>query len=315
MEFELAPMEAVTTYIYRTAYRQFFEPMDCYYTPFLSPNQNRLLSHKDLQEVLPEHNRDMFLVPQILTKDARLFVGLARELKQMGYQEVNINLGCPSATVVTKGKGAGALKDLVQLENDLDEIFQGLPDMKISVKTRIGIENPEEFWAILPIYNKFPIYKLIVHPRVQQEFYRGEPHMELLHQISNLTDLRISYNGDLFTVNRIREFEKSYPQIQSIMIGRGVIADPSMVGFLKQGKPLTKELLRAFHDLILTDYLEISSGDRNALFKMKELWFYMNTLFQSPDAYFKKIKKAGKMAEYQTAVNQLFQEQELVLRY
>lgn len=129
------------------------------------------MSHKELQEILPEHNEGMQVIPQVLTSSAQEFVKMAKELAQMGYTEVNLNCGCPSATVTTKHKGAGVLENPKQLDEMLAEIFEKCP-MQVSIKTRIGMEQDWEWEDILEVYSHYPIAELIIHPRVRQDFYK-----------------------------------------------------------------------------------------------------------------------------------------------
>ena len=178
MKFYYAPMESITIYLYRNIYEQLFGEIDKYYTPFIMPNGKRTFKTREFQDVLPEHNEGLHIVPQILTKSSEDFIRTAKELKELGYDEVNLNLGCPSRTVVAKQKGSGFLREPEVLDDFLTEIFEAL-DMKISIKTRIGLRDTEEFEEILSIYNRHPVYELTIHPRLQQEFYKGKPHLDV----------------------------------------------------------------------------------------------------------------------------------------
>ncbi len=175
----LAPMEGVTTFLYRNAHAAVYGPLDKYFTPFLEPHEKRSMKTKERNEVLPEHNKGLDVVPQILTNHAEGFLELAETLQEMGYREINLNLGCPSKTVVTRGKGSGFLASPEELERFFDTVYKGLPgEMKLSVKTRIGMEADEEFEQLLAIYNRYPLYELIIHPRLQQDYYKNHPRKE-----------------------------------------------------------------------------------------------------------------------------------------
>ena len=154
MKYYLAPMEGITGYIYRNSYAKFFPSFDKYFTPFIIPNESKSLKTKELIDVQPENNKGLNIVPQILTNDAEGFIITANKLKQLGYNEINLNLGCPSGTVVGKGRGAGFLANRDELDKFLDEIFK-IDNMKISIKTRIGKDRPEEFYELIKIYNNF----------------------------------------------------------------------------------------------------------------------------------------------------------------
>ena len=172
MKYYFAPMEGITGYIYRNVHHRFFPGMDKYFSPFISPGTKKTMTPKELRDILPENNQDYTLIPQILTNRSGDFLRLCRDLKEYGYKEVNLNLGCPSGTVVAKKKGAGFLEYPNELDRFLEEIFAGT-DLKISIKTRIGKDDPEEFEKLLEIYNKYPLEELIIHPRVQTDYYKN----------------------------------------------------------------------------------------------------------------------------------------------
>ena len=179
MRYYLAPLEGITGYIFRNAHTRLFTPADKYFSPFLvpKPNSGKQFSAKEKADILPEHNQNIHLVPQIMTNKAADFIAMTKALEEYGYQEVNLNLGCPSRTVVTKGRGAGFLSDPETLQFFFDEVFREIK-IKISVKTRIGLEDAEEFQDLLSVYNQFPFEELIIHPRVQCMYYNGTPDME-----------------------------------------------------------------------------------------------------------------------------------------
>jgi tRNA-dihydrouridine synthase len=298
-------MEGITTWVYRRAYHACFTPMDKYFTPFLVPHTKRDFNAKEQNEILPEHNGGQNLVPQILTNSAEDFIRTALALKRYGYEEVNLNLGCPSGTVVSKRRGSGFLEDPGVLDHFFEEIFSGL-DMKISVKTRIGIHQPEEFEEILEVYNKYPLEELIIHPRVRQDFYKNHPNMEVFQMACSKSNNTLCYNGDLCTHSDIEGFAEEFPEVDRIMIGRGILRDPGLIGEVRDGKKLEIETLHQFHDRIYEDYREIMSGDRNTVFKMKEFWTYLSALFVYGDKGWKKIKKAQNARDYEQAVREIF---------
>ena len=190
-----APMEGLTTYLWRQAHREIFGGVDKYFTPFLSPNANLCFQRRELDEIQGEPDT----VPQLLTNRSEHFVWAARELQARGYQEVNFNLGCPSGTVTAKRKGSGLLAYPEELERCLDGIFAALPDMRVSVKTRIGKNDPAEWETLLALYSRYPIHELIVHPRIQKEFYKGAVHRDAFDRALAAYPGRLVYNGDLFT--------------------------------------------------------------------------------------------------------------------
>ncbi len=305
MRYYLAPMEGVTGYIYRNAYQKFFHNVDCYYTPFLAPNQHGSFTSRERNDILPEHNAGMRVVPQILTNRAEHFIRTAKELEQLGYTEANLNLGCPA---VSKKKGAGFLAEPDQLEHFLEKIYSEL-SMDISIKTRIGVEQPAEFADLLDLYNQFPVKELIVHPRVQKDLYHNRPNWEAFAQATRESKHKLCYNGDLFTVGDYQAFRAAFPNVEAVMLGRGILRNPGLLDEIQQQKPLDKQLLRQFHDALLQGYQQVFSGDKPVLFKMKELWSYMLPLLEHGEAYAKKLRKTEKLQQYQILMEQLFQEE------
>ncbi len=313
MRLYLAPLEGITGWIYRSAVYKCFGGFDKYFVPFIRPNQMGHLSAREKKDILPAHNAGMWTVPQILTNQAEDFLRTAVKLKEYGYEEVNLNLGCPSKTVVTKRRGAGFLAEPERLEAFLDEIFAKSP-IKISVKTRLGMEDPEEFARLLDIYNQFPMEELIIHARVQKDFYKNTPRLEMFELALAKSKNMLCYNGDINSVSDADRLEKRFPQVDCIMMGRGVLADPALGRQLKGGGRADKEELRQFHDMIYSGYCEEMSGDRTILYKMKELWFYLADIFADSKKYAKKIKKAEKCAVYEKIIEEMFRECELTER-
>lgn len=310
MNYYLAPLEGITGYVYRNAYHEVFHNIDKYFTPFLSPTQHNKLTSREKNDVIPEHNQRMYVVPQILTNQSEYFLNTVKQLQAFGYEEVNLNLGCPSKTVVTKKKGAGFLQDPKQLEQFLDEIFEKSP-ISISIKTRIGMESPEEFPVLMKIFNQYPVKELIIHPRVQTDYYKNMPHLETYAYAKEVATMPLCYNGDIFSVEDFNRYQQQFPDQTSWMLGRGIIGNPALLGQIINGTLPNKEELKRFHDKIYEGYEETISGEKNLLFKMKEIWFYMGNLFVDSQKAMKQIKKATKAIQYRATVERLFLEHEL----
>lgn len=319
MKFYLAPMEGLTGFVFRNAYQKHFGDIDTYFTPFIN---NKKMNYKEIKDILPEHNKGMHVVPQILTNRAEDFLAIAKELGNYGYESVNLNLGCPSGTVVTKHRGAGFLAVPEELDHFLEEIFADCP-LRISVKTRIGINDAGEWERIFSIYEKYPMEELIIHPRVQKDFYNNTPDMDaFLYAVENSRHT-LCYNGDICSVDDykawIQKMERkdrehgsgsTAQHTEHMMLGRGILKNPGLVGELMGHAPITKDQFHAFHDDVLKGYLDVMSGERNTLFRMKELWFYFAKYFTEPEKYVKQIKKTQRVAEYRVIVDNLFREQE-----
>lgn len=305
MKFYLAPLEGITSYIYRRAYQDFFHNVDKYFIPFVEPHRKRDFNARERKEISRENNGDFFVVPQILTNNTEDFLRTAQALAREGYEEINLNLGCPSGTVVSKGKGAGFLGEPEKLERFLEEIFKEAP-CRISVKTRIGRYEPEEFGGLLEIYHRFPLEELIVHPRTREDYYKNTPDWKAFGLAAEGGVSPLCYNGDIFTPEDCQRFTEAFPQVDTVMLGRGILRDPQLVDRIRRGAKRDWELLHRFHDRLYQDYQETLSGDRPLLFKMKELWCYELDLFPDSEKIGKRLKKAGRRSEYEQAVEELF---------
>jgi len=310
MNFYFAPMEGLTGYIYRNAHNAFFNKIDKYFSPFIVANQSNSFKTKELNDILPENNQGLVLIPQLLTNNAKDFIHTSKKIKQFGYNEINLNLGCPSGTVVSKNRGSGFLSKTEELNMFLEEIFSEATT-KISVKTRIGKDQPEEFYNLIEIFNKYPIEELIIHPRTQKDFYKNKPNLKIFKDALILSKNPVCYNGDIVTVKDYKEFCTDFNSVETLMIGRGLLANPGMISDIEKNTKLEKKLLKDFHDKIYEDYKRILFGDRNVLFKMKELWFYMMPMFSDNAKYAKKIRKSEKLYDYDEAVLSLFREQDI----
>ena len=311
MRFTLAPLEGITGYLFRNAHAAVFGPADKYMTPFLSPTQSLCFSSRELRDVLPEHNLGLNVVPQLLANNADNFIWAARQLRDMGYQEINLNLGCPSGTVTSKGKGSGFLAHPDELDRFLDTIYTQA-DHPISIKTRVGKTSPEEFSNLLEIYNRYPVSELTIHPRIQTDFYKGVPRMETFELALASSRAPLCYNGDIFTPRHLDRFTVRYPQVGRVMVGRGIIANPALIRQLQGGAPASAQELRAFHDRLYEGYCQIMPGTKAILAKMKELWAYLSFSFTNREKAAKPIRKATRLPEYEAAVAQLFREHEVI---
>ncbi|QUF85587.1 tRNA-dihydrouridine synthase family protein (plasmid) [Clostridium butyricum] len=305
MKFYFAPLEGVTGYIYRNAYEKYFGKIDKYFTPFVAPTSNMCFTSRELNDILPEHNKGINVIPQILTNNSEYFIYTMNEMKNMGYDEVNLNLGCPSGTVVAKGRGSGFLAHKDELDRFLDAIFSKT-EIKISIKTRIGVNSSEDFNDIMNIYNKYPLEELIIHPRIQKDFYKNTPNMDVFKEALKSSKNPVCYNGDIFNFHDYKRVVDECSDINAVMLGRGIITNPGLIKEITDNEFTDKKNLKKFHDQVYLGYKEILSGDKNVLFKMKEFWFYMINIFEESEKIAKKIKKAKSANEYEAAVLMLF---------
>ena len=304
MEYEFAPLEGITDAVYRRNHARFFPGMARYYTPFISPTQNHRFTPRELRELAPENNPGLTLVPQLLGKNPEDFLWAAQALADMGYDEVNLNLGCPSGTVTAKGKGAGRLVHSEELERFLDAIFAA-PPLSISVKTRLGWEAPEEFDRLLGIYARYPIRRLIVHARTRREMYDPGVHRDTFARAVGSAPFPLSFNGDLFTPADIRGFAAEFPAVETVMLGRGLVADPGLVVKLSGGTA-DRAAVRAFHDALCREYPAVFGSRNSALHRMKAIWHYLLCSLDGGEAYRKRLIKVRKWEDYITLTEEIF---------
>ena len=331
MKIYFAPMEGITGFVFRNAFHSVFGGVDKYYAPFVSPGPDIGTPKRQMRDISPENNRGIPVVPQILTARASDFLKTAELLYSFGYREVNFNLGCPSGTVAAKGKGAGFLSDPDGLEEFFTEVFREIPpDLKISVKTRIGRYTPEEFPELLKLFSSFPISELTVHPRILKEFYRGPVHRDVYAFAAQHASMPLVYNGDLLDTEDIGGIVRDFPGTNAVMIGRGLLQDPFLAERWKaqeapaggkfgggpgeaDGKQEAaagrRRRLAAFHGALVRGYLEAYPENRNVvLAKLKELWDYLGYSFPGTEKLRKKMKKSRTVEEYLAASEMMFLE-------
>lgn len=302
-------MEEISGYVYRNVYRDLFGDIERYFTPFITPTQKKVLKKKEQKEVDPANNREMNVVPQILTNQSSQLIDTALYLYELGYREVNLNLGCPSATVVPKHKGAGFLSDINKLNIFFDEAFSnplfGNDVMRLSVKTRLGLASPDEFSEILEIYNRYPLSEIIIHPRVRSDYYKNSVNLEAFSEAFETCVHPVCYNGDLFTSNDIMTFAAKFPSVDRIMLGRGVVANPGLIREIRTGEKISRKELFVYEKALYDGYTESYGDANNAVYKMKEVWFYLSRMFDDPEKILKKICKTKHPSAYRAVVEEL----------
>ena len=300
MRYYFAPMEGLTDSIYRRLHHKYFPGVDRYYMPFISPTIHRQLTHKEDRELPLADSVGFAAIPQVLTKVSDDFLWAAQVCHDRGYDEVNLNIGCPSGTVVSKGKGSGMLRDPSALDRFLEEIFAASP-LPISVKTRLGLEKSEEFPAILEVLNRYPIKELTIHPRVRKQFYTGGVDMEMFDYAVRNSVNPLCYNGDILSLKQAQALQNTYPQVQSIMIGRGLIADPGMFS-----GGTDKAALEGFMNELMAVYEVEFGGSRNAIFRLKENWGFLHDRFEGSEKLWKRLRKTTDAAEFKSISAEIF---------
>ena len=301
MRFSCAPMEGLTARVFRKAFVQHFPNNLRFYSPFISPTSSPDLSSTEMKDVQLADNQGIDLVPQILSNHANEFLFTVEKLQKLGYTEVNLNLGCPSGTVTARGRGSGFLKRKEELKAFLDEIYAGSP-LPISIKTRIGFYEKDEFPAILELYNRYPVKELTIHPRIRAQFYKGSVDMDSFRYALEHSKNPLCYNGDLISLKKVREFGDAFPQVESVMIGRGLVGDPGMLS--PGGTDMAA--LEAFYDELFAVYTDVFGGTRNAMFRLKENWRHLLCKFEGSEKLGKRLKKTTDAGEYKSLTHEIF---------
>ncbi len=317
MNFCIAPLEGITGFTFRNTHHKLFGGIQTYYAPFIQPKQTHDLSTKELKDIAPENNPQITLIPQIMASHADNFIWAASELKKFGYSTINLNLGCPMPTIVTKGKGSGLLAKPDELRTLLDAIFEdaSINHYKISIKTRLGKDNFDDACKLIELYNQYPLDELIIHPRCQKDLYKNHVNWDVFDEIMQITKHRICYNGDIFSHKNYDDFIekfKKYPQIENIMLARGIISNPALYREISAGSPLKIKELASFEYELYDAYMSQNIGFSAVLHRMKELWFYWGTQFPDDEKPVHKIRISKTVEEYRSRVDAFWHQHKLI---
>ncbi len=330
MFFYFAPMESITMYPLRNIHKEMFAgSVSKYYSPFVTAAKSKHFKNREKNDILPIHNTPFFedtntsLVVQIMSGNSETFLWAAKEIAQLGYKEINLNLGCPASTVVNRHKGAGLLADTDYLDSMLSDIFetkektQELKDIEISLKTRLGVTYESEAEKLMEIYAKYPISELTVHARVKDDFYKNTPRLDAFcNSVKRYRECGgkapICYNGNIFSQkdyeNTMDKLESSgiASEVSSMMLGRGTLENPALARELTGGEKLSASELKEYLTRLYSGYEEYIPEDRNVIFKLLEHWAFIHTHFENCDKYLKSIRKARSKGEYLAAVRNMF---------
>lgn len=307
MYYYFAPLEGITGYHFRNIHHAMFPGAHKYFTPFRVACQDIGFRKKELADLLPEHNEGVPVVPQILSNDAEAFLVAVHQLEDLGYEEMNLNLGCPSGTVISKYRGSGFLSRPAELDAFLDQVYSNAT-ARISIKSRIGLEPEDSFEDILRIFEKYPLSELILHPRYGREGYKGTPHMDAYQLTYDRWTLPLCYNGDITTREDLDRILTSFPETDAVMVGRGCVTNPGLIRTFETGEPLTLTQFQEFEARLMECYSSILSGDKHILFRMKELWAYFICLFPDSRKQLKALRKSQNCDDFRAAVQAVYRE-------
>ncbi|MBI9085652.1 MAG: tRNA-dihydrouridine synthase family protein [Desulfobacterales bacterium] len=305
----LAPMRGLTDAVFRNAFADSFGGFHSAMAPFISTVSARRYKPSQLRDVLPENNRGPALIPQILSNDPEDFAALARVLFDLGYPVVNWNLGCPFRRVAGKLRGSGLLPHPDRIDAFLDQALAGMPN-RLSIKTRLGRHKNNELLSLMPVFNRYPLAELIVHPRTGIQMYTGAPDLEAYGACLAATSLPVVFNGDIGDLVTFQTLSEQFPQTAGWMIGRGALANPWLPTLIRRGGrigvPVNVETVRRFHDRLLDEYCRIFSGPAHPVDRMKGLWSYLSLSFADGRRFLKQVQKTSTVDRYRETVDRFF---------
>ena len=304
-----SPLQGFTDFRFRNAFHKHFGGIDTFYSPYIKLNGKLVVKGSYERDILPENNDTLEVIPQIITNDAEEFLFVAKYVQQFGYKELNWNLGCPYPMVAKCGMGSGLISNTSQIENILKRVHNET-DIIVSMKMRMGYENPTEILDVFPILEQYPIKNIAIHARIGKQLYKGGVDLDSFQKCLDTSKQKIYYNGDITSVAKFKELQERFPSIDHWMIGRGLIADPFLPSMIKNNTteyPKNRlEIFEAFHDEIYREYDAYLQGPTPIRMKMLGFWEYFSESFSNPQKTFKKIKKAGNSKNYEAAVKEIF---------
>lgn len=305
LPIHFAPLQGYTEDAYRRLHNELMGGVAEYYTPFVRLEHGEVRS-KDLRDIRPENNVREIVTPQIITNGGEEMCKLLEVVLPMGYQRIDVNMGCPFPLQTRHGRGAGILSDVKKVK-EVCEIIRNNSNVSFSVKMRLGLNSNEEWKQILPILNDTPLRHITLHPRIASQQYKGEVDMTAFEAFAQSCQHPLIYNGDIQKVEDIQRLEEHYPTLSGVMIGRGLLARPSLAIEYVTGKTWNErqiiDAIRQMHDRLMAHYQKIIPGEAQQLTKLRTFWDYMEPTLGRKQ--WKKVVKAGNMKNYLAAVSSL----------
>lgn len=306
-----SPLQGFTDFRFRNAFHKYFGGIDTFYAPYIRLDGKLKIKGSYQRDLDPENNIDMPVIPQVMTNDADEFLFVVNYIQELGYKELNWNLGCPYPMVTKRGMGSGLICDPGKIDHILERVHAET-DVVVSMKMRMGYEHAEEILDVFPILDKYPLRNIAIHARIGKQLYKGGVNLDAFQRCIESTRHKLYYNGDITTVASFKAMQERFPSIDHFMMGRGLIADPFLPSMIKNNTteyPEDRfERFRLFHDTIYQQYDAALSGPTPIKMKMQGFWEYFAQAFDNPQKTFKKIKKANNPRAYQQAVDSILQD-------
>lgn len=306
-----SPLQGFTDYKFRNAFHKYFGGIDTFYSPYIRLNGKFDIKPNYQRDILPKNNSTLEVIPQIMTNDADEFLFVAKYVKELGYKELNWNLGCPYPMVVNRCMGSGLISDAKRIDEVLKRVHQE-SDIIVSMKMRMGYENPTEILEVFPILDKYPIKNIAIHARIGKQLYEGGVDLDSFENCLSKTRHKIYYNGDITSVEAFRILKERFPSIDHWMIGRGIISDPFLAQMIKADTteyPVNRmEVFGKFHDTLFNEYEQSLSGFNHLMLKMYSFWEYFSQALPNSKSVLKKVKKVKNLEKYEDAVKWILEE-------
>lgn len=304
----LAPLQGFTDYHFRNAFQEVLGDVDRFYAPYLKMSHDGIIKEGPKVDVLPENNPFEIVVPQIMACCTDDFMQMAKYLSDLGYEEVNWNLGCPYPMVAKRDLGSGILNKPEKILQILEDVIPKI-GMQLGIKMRMGYEDTSDILALLPALNDYPLSEIIIHARYGKQLYQGGCDHDRFEECLPLTNHKITYNGDINSVKDFRILKERFPQITQWMIGRGAIANPFLFEMIQEDTlAFPEDRMEVFHEfltLLLESHLNTNNNTGNVLIKMKHYWEYFATAFEDGHKYHRMVKKADSISAYEKVLKEI----------
>lgn len=320
VKLSLGPFQGITDAPFRNVFKKHFGGIDKFYTPFFTGIQKDHAKNMQVEEIDPRCNDVETLTPQILSTDAEEILRFASQCKELGYKEINLNMGCPFPRVANKKRGCGLLPYPEKIDAMLSTVFERI-DLKFSIKCRLGYYSPDEIVPVIEVFNQYPLSELIIHPRIGKQLYKGEADVQRFAELMPSIKAPLVYNGDIVSTESFECIREQVKPVNEFMLGRGLLANPFLAEEIKNGllryarnpEGLTDrtggndERLHDYVNDLYEERLRHAGGSPKVLGRMKELWSYLMYSFDEPQEIWRKIKKINALKEYEKAIGEIFQ--------
>lgn len=300
-------MQGMTTANYRNHHQRIFGGFDAYCAPFIATSDVRKVGKPLFKDIVPENNLNINVLPQLISNNAQDFNYYAKLLVEMGYDEINLNMGCPYATVTKKKKGSGIMQHPRLVRKILEEACKE-DSYDMTVKIRLGMEDLDEGFEIMDVLNDYPLKNVTIHGRTGLQKYEGTVDLDAFEALYKYCQHDVIYNGDIFTVEDYQRIQKRFPDIDKFMLGRGALQDPFLGAAIKgvfYSQDEKMAMIKELHDSIYNHYAKVLYGDKHLCDKMKEFWMHTSLHLDPSGKLLKKIRKARTSAEYMIHASKL----------